>query len=74
MIIHPPGKNPRYVKTDADKPRLRKTIKHTLRRSAEERQRLERLYRLCVELDMEMDGVAAILNAVRSEVNALLRN
>ena len=41
---------------------------------------LERLFRLCVELDIQMDGgavpasAAAILNAIRSEVNALSRD
>ena len=54
---------------------MSKLKSQTKKQAEENRKDVERLIRLCIELDMEMDGVrvpasaAAILNAIRGILN-----
>lgn len=74
MIIHPPGKNPRTVNRVSISER-QKRISQGLKLSHKRKRELaDRLFNLCRELDMELDGVnmpataAAIMNAIRGLV------
>lgn len=72
MIIHPPGKKPRTVNRVPIAER-QKRISEGLRLAHKwKRVATDRLWKLCSELDEELDGVrmpasaAAIMNAIRN--------